>query len=74
MSACDSLPRRLMVKVEWLRLAAPKVDKVCAKGCATLATLRLDNAGALRALHVRGCNALQFVDVDAACATSKVAL
>jgi hypothetical protein len=47
---------------------------VCAKGCATLATLRLDNAGALRALHVRGCNALQFVDVDAACATSKVAL
>ncbi len=63
-----------LVKVECVRLAAPKLDKLCVKGCAALATLRLENAGALRALDVRGCSALQFVDVDAACATGKVAL
>ncbi len=56
-----------------MRLAAPRLDKLGVKVCVTLATRRLDNAGALRALDVRRCNALQFVDVDAACVTSKLA-
>jgi hypothetical protein len=56
-----------------VRLAAPRLDKLGVKVCVTLATRRLDNAGALRALDVRRCNALQFVDVDAACVTSKLA-